>query len=179
MMEIWKPIKNYENLYEISNLGRIRKIGGKNQFGNYKVDKMITPYKNEKGYLRVGLSKNNQRKVIKLHRLVAEAYIPNPDNLPEINHKDGNKLHNCVDNLEWCTHKQNIKHSWENNLSKAKYSKENFSSKKVKQYDKDLNFIKEWNCMSDVERELGISTSHISQVCNGKRKTAGGYKWSF
>lgn len=116
MMEIWKPIKNYENLYEISNLGRIRKIGGKNQFGNYKVDKMITPYKNEKGYLRVGLSKNNKRKIFKLHRLVAEHFLPNPNNYPEINHIDFNKQNNRVDNLEWCTHKENIQHYWQNKM---------------------------------------------------------------
>lgn len=114
MIEIWKPINNFEDYYEISNFGNIRKIGGKNQFGKFKIFKNIKPYMNEKGYLKVGLSKNNRRKIYKLHRLVAEHFLPNPNNYPEINHIDFNKQNNRVDNLEWCTHKENIQHYWEN-----------------------------------------------------------------
>lgn len=179
MIEIWKPVKEFEELYEVSNLGNIRKIGCKNQFGKYKLFKEIKPYKNEKGYLRVGLSKNNKRIIKKMHRLVAETFLVNPDNLPEVNHIDGNKQNNRVDNLEWCTHQQNVIHSWKNNLSKVKIGSENHASKKVKQYDKDGRLVKEWECMNDVQRELGINASHIGDVCRGRRKTAGGYKWDF
>lgn len=112
--EIWKPIKGFEGLYEVSNLGNIRKIVGKNQFGKYKLFKEIKPYKNEKGYLRVGLSKNNKRIIKKLHRLVAETFLVNPNNYPCANHIDSNRTNNEVENLEFCTHKQNIQHAYKN-----------------------------------------------------------------
>lgn len=179
MIEIWKPVKNYEYYYEISNFGNIRKIGGKNQYRYYKIEKTITPYKDEKGYLRVGLSKDNKRIVKRVHQLVAQEFIPNPNNYSEVNHINGNKTDNRVENLEWCTHQQNIEHAWGTNLSIPRYGKENKTSKRVKQYDRQLNFIKEWDCISDIERTLKISASHISQVCNGKRKSTGGYIWKF
>lgn len=113
MNEIWKPILGYENLYNISNLGNVFSIQSKRN---------IKQTKNSKGYLIVGLCKNKKRKSCLIHRLVAEAFIDNPNKLPEINHKDENPLNNTITNLEWCTHKYNMNY---NNLGKrAKIKKE-------------------------------------------------------
>lgn len=94
MEEQWKNISGYEDLYQVSNYGRVRKTNGKNNY--------LTPYCRSDGYEQVVLCKNSKTKTIRIHRLVAQAFIPNPSNLPEINHKDENKLNNNVDNLEWC-----------------------------------------------------------------------------
>ena len=103
MIEIWKDIQNYEGLYQISNQGSIRSL-----LRSGKCKRYLKPYITSDGYARVILSKNGKLKSHKIHRLVAETFIPNPDNLPQINHKDEHKLNNCVDNLEWCTAKYNI-----------------------------------------------------------------------
>ena len=100
--EIWKDIPNYEGLYQVSNLGNIKSL--------FRYKKILKPIKNTLGYLKVSLYKNKKIKVFSIHRLVAETFIPNPNNLPEINHKDGNKGNNNVENLEWCTRQQNILH---------------------------------------------------------------------
>lgn len=113
MKEIWKPILGYENLYSISNFGNVFSIQSKRN---------IKQTKNSKGYLIVGLCKNKKRKSCLIHRLVAEAFIDNPNKLPEINHKNENPLNNTITNLEWCTHKYNMNY---NNLGKrAKIKKE-------------------------------------------------------
>lgn len=113
--EIWKDILNYEGLYQISNLGNVKSLGNKHKHKNSIILKQTIDRKN--GYLTVSLSKKGKMKMYRVHRLVANAFIDNFNNYPIINHKDGNKLNNCVDNLEWCTYKQNIIHSWENGLS--------------------------------------------------------------
>lgn len=102
--EIWKDIEGYENLYQISNYGRVKSII-RNKIKHYET--------NHNGYLRVNLCKKRKIEHKRVHRLVAEAFIPNPQNLPQINHKDGNKLNNCVNNLEWCTPTDNVRHSVE------------------------------------------------------------------
>lgn len=102
-MEIWKDIKGYEGRYQVSSWGRVRNI----QTGN-----IITPYKNEKGYLKVYLNKGNHKNAkFRINRLVAQAFIPNPYNLPQVNHKDGNKENNSYTNLEWVTNKENQVHA--------------------------------------------------------------------
>lgn len=110
MIEIWKPIKNFKNKYYVSDTGLIK---------NNK-DKLLTPRPNKKGYLRVDLWKNNKKKHYRVHRLVAMAFIPNPQNKPQVNHKDGNKQNNCVDNLEWCTNEENRKHAIANGLVRGR-----------------------------------------------------------
>lgn len=100
-MEIWKDIADYENLYQISNRGRVKSLP---RNGTCKYEKILTPHKDSKGYYNVSLSKNGKRKIAYIHRLVAEAFIPNPENLPDVYHIDGNPANNDVTNLYWCTH---------------------------------------------------------------------------
>lgn len=111
MKEIWKPIKGYEGIYEISNFGKVKSIRYFNHVNNkiYSREKILKLSLNEKGYFRVGLYKSGKEIKFKVHRLVAENFIPNPNKYNEVNHIDGNKQNNCVDNLEWCTHSHNIK----------------------------------------------------------------------
>lgn len=114
MDEIWKPVVGYEGLYEVSNLGRVRSVDRYVRFGRWgdngqtrlRKSQLISP-KIDEGYYRVNLNKDGHQKMFKVHRLVAMAFIPNPDNLPVVNHKDENRLNNCVNNLEWCTQQYN------------------------------------------------------------------------
>lgn len=110
VIETWKDIAGYEN-YEVSNLGRIRKKSSTHNYkcGNSYTTKeiIIKQFKNEKGYLLVRFTKNGKKKKFRVHRLVAEAFIPNTNNLPQINHKDEDKANNHIDNLEWCDAKYN------------------------------------------------------------------------
>ena len=166
MLEIWRNIKDYEGIYEVSNLGRIKSIS---RNGTIKENRILKPNK-VMGYSQVGLQKYGTRKYKKIHRLVAEAFIPNPENKKEVNHKDGNKTNNCVDNLEWVTTSENQLHSY--------YELKN-NIKSVIQLSLNNEIIKEWESIAKVEQELKISNADICKCCKGKRKTAGGYKWRY
>ena len=163
--EIFKEINDFEGYY-ISNLGRVKSC-------KRKIEKFIAIKDDTHGYLIVKLWKNNKQYSKKIHRLVAEMFIPNPQNLRDVNHKDENKYNNCVENLEWVSHKDNINYRTHNErANKAK-------SKAILQLDLDGNIINEFISSYEAERQLDISESNINQCCNGKRKTAGGYKWQF
>lgn len=128
--EIWVDIKGYEGLYKISNLGRVKSLNRKykNQYGEFgnkkefiktqKISCFNKEEKQKKGYYVVNLAKDDRGKWIRVHRLVAEAFIPNPENKKEVNHKDGNKLNNKADNLEWVSHQENCLHAWRTGLRK-------------------------------------------------------------
>ena len=107
MKEIWKDIKGYEKLYQVSNLGNVRRIKFINNRTQKDKIKMLKLIKDKKGYLKINLWKNNKSKMFLVHRIVAETFILNPNNLPQVNHKDENKSNNCVENLEWCSQKYN------------------------------------------------------------------------
>lgn len=154
MEEIWRDIKGYEGYYQVSNLGRVRSLDRYivNKKGERKhfTERYLTQV-SRRDYLGVTLSKNDKSKMFSTHILVAKAFIANPENKPEVNHIDGNKQNNKVDNLEWCTRSENELHAYKNGLAKPsdrqkqvakKYAKENYS-KKVLQYSLDGNFIKE------------------------------------
>lgn len=172
MEEVWRDIDGYEGLYQVSNLGNVRSVDRYTNCGNgsglkYKQLKkgiMLKPCITNSNYKQVLLCNNGIMKAKKVHRLVAETFIPNPNNLPEVNHKDENKLNNCINNLEWCSSKYNMQYS---------------QAKKINQYDLQNNFIKQWNCMNDIQRELGIKVQLISRVCNGKQQKTHNYIWRF
>lgn len=109
MKEIWKPVKGFEDIYAVSNRGNVKRIDG-------KYNKYIRSSKVGKGYLRVMLRRPGSRTQLYIHRIVAESFIPNPNDLPCVNHKDGNKQNNHVENLEWCTYSANSQHAWDNGL---------------------------------------------------------------
>ena len=204
MEEIWKDIKNYEGYYQISNYGNVRSLDRIDELGRLikgreKV-KQKQHYNKDNCYLNIILYKNGQKQRFYIHRLVAEAFIPNPDNKPQVNHISGIKTKNIVSNLEWCTRSENIKHSFKLGLSHSnfktksgdkhhfygKHHKEDAKRKmkishykKVFQFDKNNNFIKEWNGIKEVEKILKISNGNISECCRGNRKTAGGYIWRY
>ena len=197
--EIWKPVVGYEGLYEVSSYGRVRSLDRIDSNNHPLKGVILKPYISNSGYLLVGLYKQQKRDRKLLHRLVAEAFIPNPDNKPEIDHINTIKIDNTVflnedgsinyekTNLRWTTRKENInnpltKTKMQINArkrSKGKYGKENPASKPIIQYDKDSNFIKEWNCITDVERKMGYSVSNISSCLRGKSNTAYGYIWKY
>lgn len=115
-METWRDIRNYEGLYQISNFGRVksiaRKIIKKDGVCQSVEEKLLRYHCNNKGYPQVALSKNSTIKVMAIHRLVAATFIPNPRELPQVNHKDGDKTNNAVENLEWCTQSENMRHAY-------------------------------------------------------------------
>ncbi len=173
MKEIWKNIKGYEELYQVSDLGRIKSLekqivrnNGRKQ--TFK-EKILKAGLSRNGYLTVMLFKNKKGKTYTVHSLVAKNFIANDNNYKCINHKDENKLNNCVDNLEWCTYKYNNTYN----------DKMAFKRKKILQYSKDNEFIKEWDGIVRIQEELNINRNNISSVCKGKRKTAGGYIWKY
>lgn len=160
MKEVWKDISGYEGLYQVSNFGRVKSL-------KCRREKILKLEKTKDNYLTIRLSKDKTRKHIGVHRLVAQAFISNPDNLSQVNHKDENKENNFVENLEWCTQVYNM--SYGTRVQRL--------SMEVNQYDLQGNFIKKWNSIKEAERQLHIR--HISDCCKEKVISAGGYIWKY
>lgn len=176
MEEIWKDIEGYEGLYQVSNMGRVKSLTrnrrGRNNAPN-PIQGRILKQHIYFGYCYISLCKNRKYKGFRVHRLVAHAFIPNPDNLPQVNHRDENKTNNCIDNLEWCDGEYNINYG--TCIAKRARSK----SKKVLQFKPDGTFVKEWKSIMDVQRNLGFCQSYISECCRGKHAYAYGYLWKY
>lgn len=173
--EMWKDIQGYEGLYQVSNLGRIKSLERyrKNNGGSQTLmqERILRQGKLKKGYCRVELCKDAIRKPYLVHRLVAEAFIPNPNGFPEINHKDEDKANNNAENLEWCDSKYNINYGMHNKkLSVTKGTV-------VQAFDENGEMVMEFHSMSEADRQTGIPQQNISRCINGKCKTAGGYIW--
>ncbi len=179
--EIWKDIENYEGLYQVSTLGRIKSLAGRPHIVK---DRILNIWVGTH-YYATCLSKNKKPKFYLVHRLMAVAFVENPYNKPHVNHKDGNKLNNSLDNLEWVTHKENIQHAVDTGLKVAlkgkdhyKYGvfgKDNFLSKSVIQMDVNGNVLSKFDSMTEMAKYLNVNKGLISRACSGELKTFRGF----
>ena len=168
MEEIWKDIKGFEGLYQVSNFGRVKSFPRK---GTQTTKERIIKFtKSNKNYLVANLKNNNIQQSFSIHRLVAQAFIPNPDNLPQVNHIDGNKQNNNVNNLEWCTNKQNRCHASCNHLLYTRH---------INQFDLEGNFIKEWNSITEASKFYNIKYNSLWSACNNKKGVYNGFIWRY
>jgi len=180
--EIWKDIKGYEGLYQVSNMGRVKSLErtvidniGRRQ--NIK-ERILKPKKEPNGYLRVTLSNNSvKNKKFFVHRLVCEAFHENTENKPCVNHIDENKANNTVSNLEWSTFAKNINHGTRSLRAGKAIAKA--LRKPIGQYTRDGKLIKVWQSAQEVKIQLGFDQGNISKVARGKLKTAYGYVWKY
>lgn len=180
-METWKNIPNTNNLYQISKDGNIRSLGRGWDCGlgwniNIKT-KNLKKTINDIGYETVNIKQDNKRRLKYVHRLIAEAFIPNPLNKPNINHKNGVKADNRIDNLEWCTQSENIIHSYRNGFQIPKGCKGalNPRSKKVLCVQNGVIY----NSTGEAGERLMANSAHIASVCRGERKTTSGYSFKY
>ena len=175
MIERWKPVVGYEGLYEVSNLGRVKSLPRKGTKGGI----LIPTYSNSKHYAHIPLAKNMKLKTVSLHRVVAMAWIPNPENKPQVNHKNGIKSDNRVENLEWMTNLENMRHAIANGLNPGYPTKAIESRMDGVFQKKNGEVIAMYPCIKYAQYITGICNQNIFKVCQGKRKTAGGYQWEF
>lgn len=156
-MEVWKDCYG---CFQISTMGRIR---------NAQTGTILQQQENKKGYAEVHIVSATSKK-IRIHRAVAEAFIPNPENKPQVNHKNGNKKDNRVENLEWCTAEENVQHALKSGLR---------PTRQVAQYSRQGALLKEWSSIKEAGEALHTSCSTIVQCCKGRLKTAGGFVWRY
>ena len=159
--EEWRDIVGYEN-YQVSNLGRLKSL-------KYGKERILKPQKDKYKYSIVSLCKQGKVKTYKVHRLVAQAFIDNPNNLPQVNHKDEDKTNNASSNLEFCDAKYNSNYGTRNQRAAEKTSKQVLCVETGEIYPST----------HQIERELGFSQGNISSACTGERKTCGGYRWRY
>ena len=174
MNEIWKDVEGYEGIYKVSNYGRIKRL-----YRNKK-EKILKSYIRN-GYYSVRLSKENKIKNFTVHRLIGKAFINNPNNYNTIDHINGIKTDNRLENLEWVTHKENTNRAWKKGLcngNKGKFGIQSKKSIKIVQL-KNGERINEFYGAYEAERATGIANSSINECCRNKRKTAGGYEWKY
>ena len=175
--EIWRTAIYddvvYEGLYQVSNLGNILSLN----FRNTGRAELMNPWEDKDGYLKIGLRKNRKTDFILVHRLVAQTFLPNPDNLPQVNHKDENKANNRVENLEWCDGKYNHNYGTINQrISKANTNGK--LSKPVLQLSLTGELIREYPSANECGRN-GFERSGVIRCCNGKQKTHKGFRWMY
>lgn len=165
MTEIWKDVSGYEGLYQVSNHGRVKRL-----FKNGK-ENVLSGKKDKDGYVEVILSVNQRKKFFRLHRLVADVFIPNPENKPQINHKDRNKQNNSADNLEWATGSENVFHTFVTGRRVYK--------RPVLQYTRNMELVSSWGSIKEAGRALKIAEPNINACCHGRFPTAGGFIWRY
>ena len=186
MKEEWRNAVGYEGLYMVSSFGRVKSLDrvvcgiNGNRFLKGK-DKIIGHYKN--GYAKVMLCKDGVKKTLKPHRLVAEAFLPNPSNKPCVNHIDGNPSNNNVSNLEWCTYSENTRHSFDvlkrgyDDTFCSMYGSESSRSKKIVAYTEGNLLLGVFGCIKDAAESAGVDRASISRVINGHASKSCGIIW--
>ena len=181
MEEVWKDIPEYEGLYQVSNTGKVRRLNYRGS-GKTKLLKQST----DKGYKRIVLSKNGKKKNHWVHRLVAIVFISNPNNYKEVNHKDENPSNNNVKNLEWCTREYNNNYGTRNKRASESHKgkckgKDHPKSKPILMYDKEGNFIRQFDCISDTNEYFSKKNAYknVNSCLTGKNKTAYGYVFAY
>ena len=163
--EVWKDVTNYEGIYQVSNTGKVKRI-----LPNGK-ERLLRGKKDKDGYTEIILSKKQKKAYFRLHRLVAKAFIPNPENKPEVNHKDKNKQNNSVCNLEWATTVENIRHSFA--LGRK------VSTTPVLQFSANGELLAYFDSIKEAAQTANVKQSNISACCNSRLKTVGGYIWRY
>ena len=178
----WKDIIGYENEYQINQFGEIRTLKDSPKLKKYNV---LKPQINKRnGYVYQMLYKNGKEKLLRVHRLVAMAFLPNPNNLPQVNHKDGNKQNNSVDNLEWCEQSYNMKHAFKTGLEKPsekqKAAVRKTNEKKRKRVVRTMGDEKiEYESATVAARKNNVGISTICRYCNKKRMPKDGASWQY
>lgn len=183
-MEQWKPVVGYDGIYEVSNIWNIK--------SSYRTKKILKNQKNKYWYMSIQLSLEWIQEQFTIHRIVAMAFIPNPENKRTINHINGIKTDNRVENLEWATDSENIQHAFKSWLMSNsnfkinnpkpqlwKFWKDHFNSREINQYEKDWKFIKKWYSIMDIQRELWIWNQSVWKCCQWKIKQSGWFIWKY
>ena len=165
-MEIWKDIKGYEGSYQVSNLGRVKSL-------KYQKNRILKTILHNNNYYFVTLCNKDNCKNYSVHRLVAQAFIPNPNNYPVVNHKDEDKSNNKADNLEWCTIEYN--NNYGNHNKRVAVS----NHIPILQFSKEDYLIKRWNSITEAAKELGINITNINNCLRHRSKTSAGYIWGY
>lgn len=171
--EEWRDIDDYEGKYQISNLGRLR------SFVRSTEPRIIAPHYDKDGYIMYYLFRDGKSHVKKAHRLVAVAFIPNNDNLPQINHKDEDKTNNRASNLEWCTLLYNNRYGTKRQRMSLYAMYKGHFLRRIRQYTKDGLFVKEHISSRMAERETNIKHQNIIETCRGGQRQSGGYLWCY
>lgn len=184
MEEIWKTIDGYEGYYQVSNMGRVKTLERWAEMvmkgtlcKRFVPERILNPSKDSFGYLVVGLCFNAKMKTNKVHRLVGAAFIPNPENKPQINHINAIKDDNRVENLEWATSKEDALHRVALKLQVNKKGADNPRSIPISQFTLDGTWVRDWAAAIEVQRETGFRQSSISACVKGNYKTAFGFIW--
>lgn len=177
MEEKFLDIVGFEGRYQVSDLGNVRSLN----YQNTGKPKLLTPIKHHQGYLLVHLGEN---KIRMIHKLVAEAFIPNPNHKRCVNHLDGNKHNNAVWNLEWATHKENTAHAIRTGLrdphkNNKPLGDENPTRRPILQFSKDGQFIKRWECVSEAARQINCNPSQIINNAAGRGRSCHGFVWRY